>query len=215
MSTEPTQQKPATGPVELHRHAADNLSFIRETMERSASFTAVPGWGTVGMGVLALAGACVAALRLGRDWWIWTWVVVAAAAFILGSVTLRIKARRVRVPVWTGPGRRFAMSLAPPILAGALLTAVLYLRGLDHLMPGMWLLLYGVGVFAGGTFSVRIIPLMGLCFALPGAALSLLPDTASQFTVIGPMTVADVFLAAGFGGLQIVFGAIIAKKYGG
>ncbi len=215
MSVEPSHQDPAAEPVELHRHAADNLSFIRETMERSASFTGVPGWGTAGTGILALAGAYAAALRLSQDWWIWTWVAVAVAAFTLGFVTLHIKARRVRVSVWTGAGRRFAMSLAPPILAGALLTEVFYQRGLSHLMPGMWLMLYGVGVFAGGTFSVRIVPIMGLSFALLGAVLSLLPDTASQFAVIGPMTLADLFLAAGFGGLHIVFGAIIARKYGG
>ena len=104
MSVEPSQQDPVAEPVELHRHAADNLSFIRETMERSASFTAVPGWGTAGTGILALAGAYAAALRRSEDWWIWTWVAMAVAAFTLGFVTLHIKARRVRVSVWTGAG---------------------------------------------------------------------------------------------------------------
>ena len=47
-------------PVSLHTHAMDNLKFIRDTMERAGSFTAVPGWGGVAMGVSALLATLIA-----------------------------------------------------------------------------------------------------------------------------------------------------------
>jgi hypothetical protein len=71
----------------------------------------------------------------------------------------------------------------------------------------MWLLLYGAGVVSGGGASVRVVPLMGACFMAAGAAALLWPG--------GAATGGDILLAAGFGGLHIVFGTIIAVKYGG
>ena len=50
------------------------------------------------------------------------------------------------------------------MLAAALLTVVLYRAGLRSLLPGVWLLLYGVGVVAAGAFSVKVVPAMGFCF---------------------------------------------------
>ena len=44
-------------PIPIKAHALDNLRYIRETMERAGSFTAVPGWGGVEMGLTAFASA--------------------------------------------------------------------------------------------------------------------------------------------------------------
>ncbi|MCP4641357.1 MAG: hypothetical protein GY851_13030 [bacterium] len=214
MSSDHMQDNASDEPVQLHHRAFDNLSYIRQTMEESRAFTAVPGWGTVGMGCLALIGACVASWRLNAFWWLDVWLLTAVLGFCLGLTTLLLKARREKAPVLTGAGRRFGMSLAPPIMAGAVLTVVLYQQGLVRLMPGLWLLMYGVGVFAGGTFSVRVVPLMGLGFILLGCLLYAFQPVASM-NLIGTMTTADVMLAVGFGGLHLVFGAIIALRYGG
>src|SRR5438034_9084048 len=56
----PVRSRLARVPI-LREHAIEDLRFIRETMERSASFTAVPGWGGAAMGITALAAAIVAA----------------------------------------------------------------------------------------------------------------------------------------------------------
>ena len=46
-------------PEPIHAHAIDNIRFIRDAMARATAFTAVPGWGGVGMGATAIATAFI------------------------------------------------------------------------------------------------------------------------------------------------------------
>lgn len=188
----------------LHEHAMENLRFIRETMERSAAFTAVPGWGGVVMGVTALFTAFATSRQLGVKAWLTTWLGEALVALLIGGGEMARKARRANIPILSGPARKFALSLSPPIFVGALLTVVLFRAGLVSSIPGMWLLLYGTGVVTGGAFSAKIVPLMGLCFMLCGA-----------IALFSPASWGNGLLAAGFGGLHIIFGMVIARRYGG
>lgn len=194
-----TIEAPAVDP-----HAIENLRFIRETLERSSAFTAVPGWGGVLIGLTAVAAAIVAARQASPRAWLAAWLADAAVAIMVGSLAVARKARAANLELFSAPARKFALNLSPPLVAGALLTVVLYRAGLAGLLPGMWLLLYGAGVVAGGAFSVRIVPVMGLCFMLLGAA-----------AFVAPASWGGWLLGAGFGGLHIVFGLIIARRYGG
>jgi hypothetical protein len=191
-------------PVALHAHAMDNLRFIRETMESAGSFTAIPGRGGILMGLSALSAAVVAAWQPDLARWLAVWLAEAAVAVLIGAVTATQKARAARTPLLSGPGRKFALGLAPPIFVAALLTFVLYQAGLYALIPGTWLMLYGTGILSGGAFSVRIVPVMGVCFLVLGAIALFCPLAWSHW-----------LLAAGFGGLHVVFGALIAARYGG
>jgi hypothetical protein len=182
----------------------DNLSFIRQTMERATAFTAVPGWGGVAMGLTACVAAAVARARLTPLDWLLTWLGAAAVALTIGGVAMRAKARRAGTPVLSYSGRRFVLSFVPPLVVGGLLTAAMVRANLHAALPGTWLLLYGTGVVTGGAFSVRVVPLMGICFMLLGAA-----------ALFGPPSWGDSFMVAGFGGLHILFGLIIARRYGG
>ena len=188
----------------LHGRAMDNLRFIRQTMERATAFTAVPGWGGVGMGTLALAAAAVAHTRLTPTEWLVTWLGASVAALTLGGWTMAAKARRAGTAVFSYSGRRFVLSYVPPLLVGAVLTGALVRAGLYQALPGTWLLLYGTGVVTGGAFSVRVVPLMGLCFMALGAV-----------ALFGPPAWGNLLMASGFGGLHIAFGLIIARRYGG
>ena len=203
-----TPAEPARTPrpvlVALEDRAADNLRFIRETMERAGSFTAVPGRGGVAIGLTALVAAVVASHQPTTSRWIFVWLVEAALAMVLAVLSVAQKAHAARVPLFSGPGRKFALGFAPPLIVGALLTAALYRDGEIRLLPGMWLLLYGTAVVSGGSFSVRVVPMMGICFIALGAA-----------AVISPVSWENGYMMAGFGGLQILFGLIIAQKYGG
>jgi hypothetical protein len=195
---------PSSDDPALHVRAMDNLTFIRETMERATAFTAVPGWGGVGMGAIALAAAAVAHTRLTPAEWLATWLASSVLAFTLGGWTMTAKARRAGTTVLSYSGRRFVLSYVPPLLVGALLTGVLVRAGLYEALPGTWLLLYGTGVVTGGAFSVRVVPLMGLCFMVLGA-----------IALFGAAAWGNLLMAAGFGGLHILFGLIIARRYGG
>ncbi|MGH9744500.1 MAG: hypothetical protein ACRD59_00140 [Candidatus Acidiferrales bacterium] len=193
-----------SSPVALDDRARDNIRFIRETMERAGSFTAVPGWGGVALGITALGAAAIASRMARPESWLLIWLGELAVAIAIAGWTTLSKARRAGTSLLTGPARRFAYSFAPPILAGALLTAVMVHAGLTGVVPGMWLLLYGTAVVTAGAFSIRIVPLMGLCFVVLGAV-----------ALFCPWNWGNVFLAAGFGGLHLIFGAVIARNYGG
>jgi len=193
---------PRPKPAELHVHAMDNLRYIRETIERAGSFTAVPGIGGMLMGSTALVAAWLAGPAGGARW-VAVWMTEALIAAAIGVAGAAWKSHRARLPLLSGPGRKFAAAFTPAMAAGALLTAVLFQHGMAALLPGLWLLLYGSAIVSGGSASVREVPLLGFCFMAAGAAALVEPAFGRAL------------LAVGFGGLHIIFGTIIAVRYGG
>ena len=191
-------------PPAIHARAMDNLQFIRETMEAAATFTAVSGWGTVWIGITALGATALSMLTSSVTRWVFIWGCEAALSVGISVYAMVRKARASNVPLWSEPARKIVFSFAPPLAVGALLTLICYEQGLFALLPGVWMLLYGVGVIAAGTFSVRIVPVMGLAFMSMGA-----------FTLFAPLLWARVLMAVAFGGLHLVFGTLIARRHGG
>ena len=191
-------------PPALHDRAIDNLRYIRETMERASAFTAVPGWGQVAIGVTALLATYLAAQQATSRAWLSVWVAEAIISLLIAGWLMDRKARALGVPLLSGPGRKVAFSLSPPMIVGALLTIALFRAGLVNAIPAVWLLLYGTGVVTGGMYSVSVVPVMGVCFMVLGAVALFVPTSLGNW-----------LMAAGFGGLHIIFGSIIARKYGG
>ncbi len=190
--------------VALHDRAMDNLRYIRETMERAGSFTAISGWGVVAVGATALVAALFAANASTVAMWIAIWTVAAVVAMAIGAWSVARKARKAGLPLLSGPGRKMALSLSPALVAGAVLTTVLYGAQILQPLPGMWMLLYGAGMIAAGSYSVRIVPVMGLSFMLLGTAALLLPGSWG-----------NAMMALSFGGLHLFFGFLIARRHGG
>ena len=188
----------------LSDRALDNLRFIRETMERAGTFTAISGWGIVAVGAVAMVAAYVAELRPTVPWRVGTWVATAAACIALSMWATARKAKRSDISMVSGPAQKLALAFSPAMVVGALLTGALLRIGANELLPGVWLLLYGTAVVAGGAFSVRIIPVMGLCFMVLGAVALFTPAWFGSWLMVG-----------GFGVIHVVFGIQIARRHGG
>jgi len=198
-STASTTEAPA-----LHARAMADLRFIRETMESASAFTTLSGWGLVVIGIAALTAGAVGGRVVGSTLWLGAWLVAAATSIVVGGASTAIKTRAAGRPLLSGPGRKFAMGFAPNVLAGALLTVVLVRAGASAALPALWLSLYGAAMIAGGIFSVRVVPVMGAVFVALGATAAL-----------APATWANALLIAGFGGLHVGFGIVIARRHGG
>jgi hypothetical protein len=184
--------------------AADNLRFIRQAMERGSTFTAVPGVGGAVMGGTALVAAVAGARQPTGDRWLLVWLGAAGVAAAIGLVAMAIKARSAGSTLTGANARRFAVGMAAPFVAGAAITYELWATRNFSVMTPAWLLLYGAGVLTGGIFSVGAVRLLGALFMLLGIAAMLTPPEWG-----------NVWLAAGFGGLQIGFGMYIARYHGG
>jgi hypothetical protein len=197
-------RSPKREPIPIDARAADHLRYIRETMERAGEFTAVPGWGGVAMGISALGAAFLARCQATPRAWLAVWLVEAFVAVTIAAPAAAAKAHRANSALFSGPGRKFLLSFAPPILVGGLLTFALFRAGAHAALPGIWLLLYGTAIVTGGGFSVRIVPIMGLCLMAFGAV-----------ALFAPAAWGDAFMAGGFGVVQIAFGLWIARHYGG
>lgn len=188
----------------LDGRAMDNLRFIRETMERAGAFTAVSGWGMIGAGAVALAAAAVANGMSDPRRWLAVWIGAAViAGAISAGATIR-KARAAGLPALSGPARKLLLGFTPPMLAGAVLTAALAHDGRHALLPALWLLIYGSAVITGGTFSVRVLPLLG------GLLM-----TIGSVALLAPRGWSTALLALGFGVLHLLCGYVIVRRYGG
>jgi hypothetical protein len=185
-----------------HRQAKEALEFIRQTMESASSFTAVSGWGLVGVGAVGLTAAAVAA-RLGEPTALHIWVPAASLAVAVMALANAAKASRLKVPLWSGALRKLVWVMAPVLVAGAVLTYALAQAEVEALLPGSWLALYGAGVTAGGTLSVRAIRGMGLLLLTFGAVALLRPELGAPL------------MAAGFGAAHLVFGMLVITRHGG
>lgn len=204
MKPVPLRPESQPEPPALHERAMDNLRYIRETMELATAFTGISGWGEIAIGITALIASVIAAQQATFNAWLAVWIAEGLISLLIAGWSMDRKSRAIEMPLGSGPGRKAVFSLTPPMLAGGLLTIVLVQAGLTNAIPGVWLLLYGTGVITGGMYSVRVVPIMGICLMTLGA-----------LALFSPPAFANWFMAAGFGGLHVVFGAIIVRKYGG
>ena len=191
-------------PTPIDSGALENLRYIRSTIEAADTFTTVPGYGCIAMGVTALVAVGVESIPQLTQYWLGIWVAAAIVACATALWFMEQKARAQGLSLRRAVARRFFMTLAPAFVAGAILTAALAGSIDRELMTGMWLLLYGTGLAACGLFAIRAVSTAGLAFMALGTATLWLPPGS-----------AHIVLALGFGGIHLALGANIVRHHGG
>jgi len=194
----------SAAPASIESRALGTLAYIRASIESSGSMD-VPGMAGIVMGVIGLLAAIAVSLPRFAPHWLGIWLAAAAGALMLGgALVARQIAERGHTRYW-GPARKFLLCLCPALLAGAVFTFALWHAGVTHLIPGMWLLLYGCAVLAAGTVTsagiMRLICVMGCLFIALGSA-----------TLASPARMHTLMLGLGFGVLHIIFGVLIGRS---
>lgn len=187
----------------MHERAADNLRFIRETMEGASRFTGLSGKGYVLIGCSAFPAAWLAAIQANPFAWSTVWFMEFLLAVCIGLGFTARKTISQGIPLWSRSARKLLLAFSPTMAVGGLLTLVLFPQGDAELIQGVWLSLYGASVVTGGLFSVRIVPVMGFAFMALGALALLWPASAGWMMLLG------------FGGLHLLFGTLIWRWHGG
>jgi hypothetical protein len=190
-------------PVSIETRALGTLAYIRRSID-SSTFMAVPGTAGVVMGGVGVAAAILASVPRFAPHWMEIWIAAAAVAFLVGGALMAREAAQSGHARYLGPVRKFMLCLGPALFAGVVLSAVLWRRHMEGLLPGTWLLLYGCAVLSASTVTVpatmRLLCIMGALFVALGCAAFALPP--------GPHA---GMLGAGFGALHIVFGLLVGR----
>jgi len=190
-------------PAAIESRALGTLAYIRASIESSSSMD-VPGMAGIVMGIIGVLAAIVVSLPRWAAHWLGIWLAAAVVALVLGGALVARQIAQRGHARYLGPVRKFLLCLCPALLAGAVLTLVLATAGETHVIPGMWLLLYGCAVLSASTVTTagiaRLICLMGGLFVALGLITFLLPAT-----------VHTAMLGLGFGILHIIFGFLIGR----
>ena len=156
------------------------------------------------MGIIGVLAAAVVSLPRWAPHWLAIWLFAAPVALLFGGAFVARQVARRGHTRYLGPARKFLLCLCPALLAGAVLTWVLWSGRMTSLIPGMWLLLYGCAVLSASTVTIagiaRLICVMGALFLALGS-----------MTFVLPTTLHTLMLGLGFGVLHIIFGILIGR----
>jgi hypothetical protein len=191
------------GPIPIESRALGTLAYIRTSIESSGSM-AVPGMAGIVMGVIGIVATIVTSLPPLTAHWLPIWLAAGAIALIVGGAMMARQAAQSGHARYLGPVRKFLFCLCPALMAGAVLTLVLWYAGNTSLIPGVWLLLYGCAVLSASTVTIartmRLICIMGCLFMLLGV-----------LAFAAPAYLHTLILGMGFGALHSIFGILIGR----
>jgi hypothetical protein len=190
---------------DLDRALAE-ITAIRTQLARGSEFRGYGPATLAATGVLALAAACGQALWLTDpnrqiEVYFGLWVAIAALSAILIGLETVARTRRAHSRLADEMLSAAIEQFLPAAAAGALLTVVLLRFAPEGrwMLPGLWQIIYSLGVFASCRFLPRPVFAAGLWYL--GAGLACLafargPDAFSPWAMGAPFGVGQLFIAA-------------------
>ena len=185
-----------------------DLSEIREMMERSSKFLSLSGLAGVGAGVAALTGALLASLRLGSGdpESPAGFLLLDAGGVLLAALTLSIffttrMARKKNLPVWDHTTVHLLTGLTIPLLVGGASCLLLWYHGFTLIIPSVTLIFYGLALLNTSTRTLNEVRYLAAAELLLG------------LLAMGFLNAWLLFWALGFGVLHLVYGIAMYLKY--
>lgn len=193
--------------VEL-RDALQQISDIRQQMARGEVFRGYRSLTVGASGVLGLLAAAVQArwvadpeTDLAR--YLALWVGVAALSAVIAGVELVMRAHKSGSGLARDMTRLAVEQFLPCLVVGALLTICIYRTApfVAWMLPGLWSLVFGLGVFASSRLLPSLVAWVGLYYVVCGC-ICLYAGPGDQF-------LASWKMALCFGGGQLFCAAIL------
>ncbi len=196
-----------------------DLATIRGIMEKRTKFISLSGLSGILAGIYALVGAFLAyrviyysentvyEAYINGIWSveITKLLVIAFSVLTLASVTGLFlsmkKAKRLGQEFWNPSAIRMVTSFLVPLVTGGIFVAILILRGHAGWVPPALLLFYGIALHAAGNYTFSDVKTLGLLQIALGLIAAVYPGYGL------------VLWAVGFGGLHIIYGAVMYFKY--
>jgi hypothetical protein len=197
----------------------NDLTHIRQMMERSSTFISLSGLSGVGAGIIALAGCFLTFYILGQhniDYFdgkpnyysfqiIWQLAAVAMVTLILALIsgiyfTVK-KSKKLGHPLWTAASRNTVKSAAIPLVTGGLFCIIVTWHYLFYLVAPCMLIFYGLALVSASKYTQSDIFVLGILELILGLL-------AAVFVGYGL-----VFWGIGFGVLHIIYGILMYHKY--
>ncbi|WP_104384241.1 hypothetical protein [Sphingobacterium sp. HMA12] len=192
------------------------LGQIRSLMEKSSKFVSISGLSGVLIGCYALLGTLLGYyittntevlnnqfsgdLTLLNIFLILA-ILILVLSLLTGWLMARKKAKKSRQSIWNITSKSLLFAVSIPLVTGGLLALILLAQGYYHLIAGMLLIFYGVALAAGSIYTFTEVRWLGILEICLGLLALYLPDHGL------------LFWGLGFGGLHIIYGFIVYKKY--
>ena len=196
------------------RQALSEIHTIRNQVARGTEFR---GYGPASIAVSGILAFLVAALQ--AQWmaktsktdpaaWLAAWVATAAVALLLTGTETFARARRVHVGLAREMVQSAVSQFLPAIVVGFLLTVVIMRVAAQEcwMLPGLWELIFSLGVFASCRFLPRQMFVVGVWYLAAGL-FCLAAGSTTQ--ALSPWS-----MGVPFGVGQLLVAAVLRYGYG-
>ncbi len=185
----------------------DELSEIRQMMEKASRFLSLSGLSGVVIGGIALAGAAMACILLGAlpagnqegillltglasyseilFYLFLDAVLVLALSLLAGLWFSWRKAKKKNLVMWSPAARNMILSMAFPLVAGGILSLILFFRGDILMVLPLQLIFYGLALVAASRYTFPEIRSLGMAQTALGLLAALFPGLGLLFWAIG------------------------------